>query len=598
MTHDTDCRVLDEHREKVNALAEILYDDDTPPGKSREEAREFAEEHGWEAIGGGIGRYVFRVAPENQEGPVEKPTHEAPCVIKFATVGQGNADGALQNRFEIEQFGRFPKAISDPDEGPPIVVPISDYDDEDHLWISMPEVDPAGGSAEEAQRRMAEQGWKCSDVHSSNVGVMHGKSLILDYGLECESAETGMQMIDELKTNLEGIGVDTDAAEIEESPIGLRLDFQGPDWVTETGPPPEKSMISVIPARGVDGMRLYFGLFDDEPGAFTPDLDAVLDRVAVDIEENWFGAMVEPMLAGSRHAEYTLELDITNHAGENWAPDIAADLYSDVCDAVHEHAPGGEIHELPEGAEIDDVIVPDEGDVLDHPDFDGNVTVLEVDEHGNIMVEDEDGLEYNLRLVDYEDPRESMLVDQDSPDAEPEPDIDPDDISENDLHYSHDYGLVRVVREPHQVHDFEGQPWMVDIDQGEFVDSARVDTLTPLDEYDVEEVDITAAVERGIELYFLIPENYDGDGIGKVLGHPEEDILYETQQGEEYWIGPEKVAENLIAGLPGPWHGGGTTSPEDVQEAVTTAIDDTVTDEQTRKDVQEAIEDEIDNILP
>jgi hypothetical protein len=48
-------------------------------------------------------------------------------------------------------------------------------------------------------------------------------------------------------------------------------------------------------------------------------------------------------------------------------------------------------------------------------------------------------------------------------------------------------------------------------------------------------------------VYFEIPENYDGEGIGEATAYVGGDILYETPDGQEMWISEDKVAENVVS---------------------------------------------------
>lgn len=56
---------------------------------------------------------------------------------------------------------------------------------------------------------------------------------------------------------------------------------------------------------------------------------------------------------------------------------------------------------------------------------------------------------------------------------------------------------------------------------------------------------LEGASQEGI--YFDIPENYDGEGVGEATAYVGGDVLYEAPDGGEYWIDEENVAENMVS---------------------------------------------------
>lgn len=393
MTHDTDCRVLDEFRDEVEEIAAAFWrgDDIT--------AEHMAEQLGWEKIGGGAGRVVYRVAPNLQEGPTLWATHEQPCVIKFAIPGH-RYDGLLQNREEINQFQRFPKEMTtgeETDEGVPIVVPIRDWDQDESRWISMPEAQ-VGGSIEQLRKRLALVGWTCEDVHLDNVSEMHGVSVLHDYGLDCEEKGTPEGIAHQVADWLDAL-TSVRAITVVEQERRWVIAFTVDDWVLETAPSPKDSAIFVNNFAEVTGMEIAVGGYptngQSDQIAVAADYDPPLFEAAFtvieELKDDWFDIDVEHVF--KTIGELMTVMFKVTFREEPPPPDRPGEIVDDLLGLVHRHFPGGEVHTLgPEAVHLE----PEEGMIIDHPEI-GLVRIENIDDKGNIRAVDRDDVAYNLR---------------------------------------------------------------------------------------------------------------------------------------------------------------------------------------------------------
>lgn len=312
MTHDTNCQVLDEYRDEVNRIAQAYQD-----GEVREAAA-MAEDLGWERLGSGIARVAWLVAPEMQDGTVESPTQEAPCVVKFA---QG-PNGTYQNTEEIYQYENFPAAVKEAD--PPVVVPVSDHDDRDHTWLSVPEAEPGGMFAGDVQNRLAEVGYYCEDVHGDNVGEMHGAPVLLDYGMDCHEIELPIEIADDIARWVDDDLVDD--VETTEIGDGATFSFTTPAWIglPET---PETSTIGISPREGPHKFNIFFGPWDDDQAE---TLERSFEKVNQELEDLWY-VHSRPLFV-TNDGKTTVELDIDAEVpsfDERFTADMAAELVED-----------------------------------------------------------------------------------------------------------------------------------------------------------------------------------------------------------------------------------------------------------------------------
>jgi hypothetical protein len=190
MTHETDCTVKDQFRDEITEAAKQLYYQ-----QDRLNLRQLAADNGWVLLGSGVARTAFQVSFGNPD--VTDATNQAPCVIKFAREGRGGffpgpgnpSDGRIQNQEEIDKFKNLPDELIDPEIGTPVFAPLKDWDRNEKLWVSLPHVDDSRGSTHEVKGRLVEKGWVCEDIKPDNVGLMHGESVLIDYGLPCEPAK-------------------------------------------------------------------------------------------------------------------------------------------------------------------------------------------------------------------------------------------------------------------------------------------------------------------------------------------------------------------------------------------------------------------------
>lgn len=345
MTHNTDCTVKAESLEDVERIARLIFQDEVSEGSS------LARDLGWEVVGQGLGRVVYRVNPEDQEGPRESPTEQAPCVIKFAR-SAGMRGGQGQNRKEIHQFQALPRNLTEPDQGNPVFVPVKDWDEDNDLWLSMPEVNPEGGSTEEVLKRIDEAGWSCDDIKPDNVGWMHNTSVLLDYGFDCRPSPPTMDLATEMAEKLERAGAE--AITVIETRHGALIEFLTVHDL-EVEPVETESSVVVDVRTGINFMELAFGQWDTRiPYGVRPDqlsLEAASEKVAEEIEDAWLGVFVDVNTnQQGNDIDVIFELTIEPVEGEIMPPEIAIDLYNDVVDHVEEVMPD---HELPPTEEIE-----------------------------------------------------------------------------------------------------------------------------------------------------------------------------------------------------------------------------------------------------
>lgn len=396
MTHRVDCSVRDEYRDQVNEIATEFWNG------NHVKAKGMTRDLGWDMVGGGAGRKVFRVTPDYQQGEVEGPTHEAPCVVKFATK-HARYNGKQQNSQEVSQFQSLPEELTEGHN--PVFVPIKDWAPDDS-WVSMPLVDADGGTTGAVDRRLAEAGWQCHDMHRDNVGEMHTESVVLDYGLECIEQAAAIEIAEELADEFER--VDHEAEAFDDGDGDAHMGFTPPPDVLPDIPEHDKtSAVYVSPEGGINMFSLYFGGYDPEIAqGFHPPLIEIAEDV-VD-EAAWLGANSNPwerQYDGKEFIEFEVRIEARG-PDERFTPDLAYDLYDDFEREVRDRFPGGSDADEKAPTPID----PEVGMVLDHPDYLNTVVVKEVHDDGTVVWEDTSGYDYTIDPDSHELPVTDDMV--------------------------------------------------------------------------------------------------------------------------------------------------------------------------------------------
>lgn len=515
MTHDTDCRILEEFRAEVTETAAEFYEAPGDVGAFRadrdldeEIIEDIAERFGWEVAGLGAARATFIVEPEGQEGPRDSPMREAPCVVKFATPGKGLYDGRKQNTDEVENFRTLPDELTgvpgheaDPDAPVPVFVPISDWDKMGHFWVSMPEVDPHGGNKHEAKDRISAAGWRCRDIHSGNVGTVHNHTVIVDYGLDCDPDPKSRIDPGDVADMLADVGaVEIEARSGQDEAV---VEFYPPPRLTGMADPVSASVIKFVRHRGglvADTMSFSFGLWDTDADD-RDRIEQAAGRARNSIRSQWDVKGVDEWVrAIDRGRQIEVRFEVNPFENPGLDKHTAVRLYETVVDAVESHMPRPEL--------ADDVIDEAEtdaphpnlsgirvGDVIDHPEFVNEIEVTDIDrDEGKIVVVDSNDNVHIFWADDFE-------------------------VTE------YDWSAYKVA-------------------SAEI--PADVTGIYPVSRMDPDDVDRILNVNNQI-IRFDIPSNYSGEGTGQALAVVEQDVVYQAPNGEEYWTNPEVVADNATA---------------------------------------------------
>lgn len=373
MTHNTDCTVRDGSRQQVQEIAERIWN------RSRSVRylddsfiEDIEQETGWDWLGAGLARTTFQVS-EGQADATD-PVKAAPCVIKFAKsqLGRDISNGQDQNQEEIANFRDFPDAIIDPDSGVPVAVPLKDWDKQRQLWISLPLVDPDGGSRREVEEWLENYNWTCRDLHPDNVGLIHNTSIMIDYGADC--SPTGPQVppkASDLADELESFNakaVDVDAGRNQTADV----QFWPPSGVPGDDPFTE-SFFEVV-ADDVESGRFAFGKFDTSGLAEMGERVAgrVRDRHDVDITpdvrlQGLEGELVFDVLPGGRRVglrePFLVYVDVvdamqtvfgaTGMPGGTTADQVASEVAEELRDVGVRRPDIGSPLELPGGRQAD-----------------------------------------------------------------------------------------------------------------------------------------------------------------------------------------------------------------------------------------------------
>lgn len=414
MTHNTDCTIKDEFRDELTEIARMMWEGDEAAAKER-----LTAELGWEHIGGGAGRSVFRVGHTHQSGERETATHEVPCVVKIATSGH-HYNGRMQNSGEVGQFQRLPDELAEGDD--PIFVPVKDWHDGD-LWLSMPEVDPTGGVAHEVERRLRQAGWECADMHMDNVGEMHGYSVVLDYGLDCAEVAQPDELVDDVERGLKQKGCENIETHDEDDGFGeerQEVTFTTPPELLDI-PPVDKESRVAVGVGTVDSVSLIFGSYphDEAEMVLEGEIPEGMDLLSVPeaaerVAEEWGQAWREftppeyRLIPDKGTTSVRLSAELESMA--EMPPFAAMDMIEEVFELVEMHFPGGfDKPALDDEIEFHEGFRPKVGMVLNHPGFDNDVVITDV-RNGDTIVSDEKGRKYNLGIPGYADVEPGMVT--------------------------------------------------------------------------------------------------------------------------------------------------------------------------------------------
>lgn len=318
MTHDTDCKVLEEAVERLNEVADAFQN-------GHGQGRDMAEDLGYEQLGSGAGRSVWAVTDENQVGPRDRVTREAPCVVKFA-LGNRNPQhsGTTQNRQEVQMWQRFPPRVREAE--PPVVAPVKDWN-ENYEWVTMPLVEH-GGSPQEVEEKLARLGWECGDLHYDNVGNIHGHSVALDFGLSCREVDRPGEIAQEVVDLLENENVEDISTEGDRG--GAKVVWHPPAWVGDEGHPDTESSARIDAVDGVTGAVFAFGPF---PLTDEHVLSDALPKISDRIEDNWRLVHVAPDLHDTGDG---LDMVFEMNTRSNLDAWTFGDFYTDVIGWVDE----------------------------------------------------------------------------------------------------------------------------------------------------------------------------------------------------------------------------------------------------------------------
>lgn len=341
MTHTTDCRVKDEYRETVDEIAELFW------SGNEAAAHEMCLDLGWERLGKGVGRVAYRTSsPDDDDVDVQR---EHPCVTKFA-IQHAKFDGQWQNRVEIQQYDAFPDPLKTATvDNIPLIVPLRDYQRGKYLWITQPEVDPTGGNAGVVEAELGEYGWFCPDIHSGNVGEMHGESVLLDYGVRCDHREPPGAVAEYIAGKLEDFGCQ--AVAVEDIGGVYEISFLPPEWVIDTGPPVVESRIPVDERSETTAMEIAFGGYPaDEYDRLEDAIEGAARKTQGDIGGIWTVNMQrsevreEGVVTVSWYVDF-LEFMQSEMVRRGPDPDQVIDIYREFADRVHANFPLGETEE-------------------------------------------------------------------------------------------------------------------------------------------------------------------------------------------------------------------------------------------------------------
>lgn len=341
MTHRSDCTVKESARQRVDDLADRILETNTQQFVKDDQIVQEVEALGWEYLGSGLGRAAFRVPRSQQEGPGGNPTADADCVIKFAQTNTGRHNGIEQNREEVRNFRTLPVELTEEGD-PPVFAPLKDWDD-DHRWVSLPLADQRGGNSREAEDRLAEHGWHCNDLHMDNLGMMHGRTVILDYGLPCETIHPAIEEAAELARQLRDMGA-VDVNTVEQDPS---LAFVG--WLPPSGLPGNEQARTESEATarsdprtgqaGIGELDLTFGTWTSDQ-VTDDDLQRFVNRVIDETTDTWDVFHFDGGIADiNDNREVWFEVEFGQFGPGTMPPEEAANLYADVIDLVGRFGP-------------------------------------------------------------------------------------------------------------------------------------------------------------------------------------------------------------------------------------------------------------------
>jgi len=205
MTCTKDCKLIEEYREEVEAIADCFTEQATERAiagntnvdawadidRFEQKCVDMAEDLNMKFQGSGVARSVFSVVPDPDE-PKSDPqaTEFAECVFKFARSKKADhpETGVKQNETEVETYQELTPEEREGTKGRcPLFAPLKQYDEQEYKWIIQPWAPPPGNEASvNVQLRKVGISTRGMDLYSDNIGVYKdtNESCIIDYGFK------------------------------------------------------------------------------------------------------------------------------------------------------------------------------------------------------------------------------------------------------------------------------------------------------------------------------------------------------------------------------------------------------------------------------
>lgn len=230
MTCTKDCKLVEEYREEIEAIADCFTEQATEraiKGNSKIDAWkdidrfeqkcvDMADDLNMKFQGSGVARSVFSAVPDPEEPKSDpKATEFAECVFKFARSEKANhpETGVEQNSTEVETWQELTPEERQGTKGEcPLFAPVKDYDEQEYKWMIQPWAPPPGNHQAVVQE-LRSVGIETSeaDFHAQNIGMYKNKaeSCVIDYGfenLDDMRIKVPKAQRDKLKDHLKGRG--------------------------------------------------------------------------------------------------------------------------------------------------------------------------------------------------------------------------------------------------------------------------------------------------------------------------------------------------------------------------------------------------------
>lgn len=328
MTHATDCTVKDEWRERITEAAKRFQAGDEASTK------ETFESWGWEQIGAGKGRSVWRIPTDLQydqhDHDLTSAVKESPCVLKIAR-GNRTHGGIQQNQRERAQYRDLPPRAKNAD--PPVFVPVKDSDEEGY-WLSVPEAKPEGGHG--VRERLFEVGMECHDLHGDNIGTMHGEPVVLDYGLDCRELDPALELAENIGFDLEGSRYMDDEPVVEGDSDSASVKFEAPEWIGTLSDGGKLSTVSVTRQFGVKGVSLAFGPWPSEEAT---TLEMPSEHLDDDLATEFPAAYTTTRVKTTPDDEayIMVEAEGPAHSDAKWGTYEVKRFYEEAIESLEEH---------------------------------------------------------------------------------------------------------------------------------------------------------------------------------------------------------------------------------------------------------------------